>query len=426
MAEVENNIEKITATGKDGRIKQAKGRTPDGNYHPFQVGTPSGTNPLFGRIPNKNKVVNLCFYRYGPNSFLEGDLPKIIDYLRDHNELWDNWKTGIKNGNSNEAKLLPEVPPSVMPVTEDLKIEGGYSYETTSATEAMKKGGGAILGNIRDLAKNAGSSLMSINAAGTAMVEFGKGGDGIAMANKVMGVADAAQRSLTVTSKIDNFGIYDADNVKYTDAKSLKLTFDFGCGGFYDGEVEVVRPIIALATAMAPQFVTGKDSLKNRLALPGANPAQFYAAAWGGTLGGGKKALTAIFDGAKNVGNAMGDMVGNIKSATDAAGTVSAVGNGLLDASSALVTLADEVVKATINGMEYAISAAAGITTVLFYRVGQYIAGPFQVTSVNYNFDYSMVDEAGYPYKGDISLGLRNIYKPDAPDLIAQAGYTFG
>lgn len=425
MAE-ENNTGKITSTGNDGQIKQAKGRTPDGNYHPFQVGMPSGTNPLFGRIPNKNKVVNLCFYRYGPNSFLEGDLPKIIDYLRDHNELWDNWKKGIKNGNSNEAKILPEVPPSVMPVTEDLKIEGGYSYETISATEAMKNGGGAILGNIRDMAKNAGSTLMSINAAGKAIVELGTGGDGVAMANKAMSAANDAKRQLTVTSKIDNFGIYDADNVKYTDAKSLKLTFDFGCGGFYDGEIEVVRPIIALATAMAPQFVTGADSKKNRLALPGANPAQFYAATWGGTLGAGKDALTAIFDGASNVGNALGGMVGNIKSATGAAGTASAIGNGLLDVSSELVTIADEVVKATINGMEYAISAAAGITTVLFYRVGQYIAGPFQITSVNYDFDYSMVDEAGYPYKGNISLGLRNIYKPDAPDLIAQAGYVFG
>ena len=76
--------------------------------------------------------------------------------------------------------------------------------------------------------------------------------------------------------------------------------------------------------------------------------------------------------------------------------------------------------------MEYAIAATAGITTVLFYRIGQYIAGPFQIKSVNYDFDYSMVDEAGYPYKGTISLGLENIYKPDAKDIVAQAGYIVG
>jgi hypothetical protein len=37
-----------------------------------------------------------------------------------------------------------------------------------------------------------------------------------------------------------------------------------------------------------------------------------------------------------------------------------------------------------------------------------------------------MVDEAGYPYKGTISLGLENIYKPDAKDIVAQAGYIVG
>lgn len=419
--ELKNQV--VKGTEDSSRVSKASGRTPDGVYHSFDVGTPKDAT-LYGRIPNRNKVVSLCFYKYQPKTFLAADLPKIIDYLRINETEWDNWKSGIKR--DDNSILLPDVPPSVMPVADDLKIEGGYKYSTISATDAMKQGGGAILGNIRDIAKNAGSTLMSVNAAGRAI---GKGinADGIGYATAAMDTTTKSGRALTVTSKIDNFGIYDADNVSYNDAKSLKLTFDFGCGGFYDGEIEVVRPIVALAAAMAPQFSDVKNNgRKHRLSLPGANPAQFYAATWGGTIGSGQDTLAAIFDGASQVGGAIGDMAGNIKEASGVAGTASAVGNGLLSISEKLVGIADDVVEATINGMEYAISAAAGITTVLFYRVGQYIAGPFQIESVNYDFDYSMVDEAGYPYKGNITFGLKNIYKPDAPDLMAQAGYIFG
>ena len=203
------------------------------------------------------------------------------------------------------------------------------------------------------------------------------------------------------------------------------MSFDFGCGGFYDGEIEVVRPIMALVAALAPHFdgINDESGAKHRLALPGANPAQFYAATWGGTIGAGADALTSILSGAKEKEIA-GDIKGGLGSVVDNGLDASTMAKGLVSESEKLVNIADKVVEATINGMEYAISAVAGITTVLFYRIGQYIAGPFQIKSVNYDFDYNMVDEAGYPYKGNITLGLENIYRPDAKDIVAQAGYV--
>jgi len=409
------------------RVSEAKGRTPDGKYHSFNIGTPKGA--YYGRIPNKNKVVNICLYQYTPNAFLAGDLPAVIESLRTDDAKWDNWKQGVKAING-ESTVLMDVPDTVLPVTDDLKIEGGFQYDTISATAAMKEGGGTILGNVKDLAQKAGSALMNVNAGARAIGAGGKGlakGDyigGINLANAAMNTTVGSGRNLTITSKIDSFNIYNSDETKYIDAKNLKLSFDFGCGGFYDGEIEVVRPIMALVAALAPHFdgSNGSSGAKHRLALPGANPAQFYAATWGGTIGGGVDALTSILTGAKEVA---GDIAGGLgKVVSGKAGGISGIANGLVSESEKLVKLADEVVEATINGMEYAIAATAGITTVLFYRIGQYIAGPFQIKSVNYDFDYSMVDEAGYPYKGTISLGLENIYKPDAKDIVAQAGYV--
>lgn len=403
------------------RVTQAKGRTPDGIYHPFMLGTPKGT--YYGRVPNKNKVVNLYLYRYASNEFLKGDLPAVIESLRDNNKVWDNWKKGESLTVNGQKTILMDVPETVLPVTDDLKIEGGFQYGTISASEAMKNGGGSILGTVKDLANNAGSTLMSVNAGAQAILKKGKDAGGINLAKNAMETAEKSGRSLNITSKIDNFNIYNGDETKYTDAKNLKLSFDFGCGGFYDGEIEVVRPIMALVAALAPHFdgVNSESGAKHRLALPGANPAQFYAATWGGTIGAGADALTSILSGAKEIA---GDIAGGLKSAVKTGLDASTMAKGLVSESEKLVSIADQVVEATINGMEYAISAAAGITTVLFYRIGQYIAGPFQIKSVNYDFDYNMVDEAGYPYKGNITLGLENIYKPDAKDIIAQAGYV--
>lgn len=411
-------------------VSSAMGRTPDGKYHAFDIGNP-GSSVLYGRIPNKNKVVNICLYRYESNEFLAGDIPTIIDNLRNDNTQWDNWKKGVNAIFGGKPLLLPEVPESVMPVTDDLKIEGGYKYELMPAVEAMKQGGGTILGKIKDLASNLGSTAMSVNAGASAVGQLAKskgGAGGVELAQTAMEYgATKSGRDAMVTSKLDQFGIYNPEGIQYNDPKGLKLSFNFGGGGYFNGEIEVVRPIIALAAAIAPQFQEMKDSAsKNRMRLPGANPAQFYAATWGGTLGGGVEALSSILAGGSDLVGQIGTTISDTISASGASGRASAVANGLMNTTATLVNIADEVVKATINGMEFAISAAAGITTVLFYRIGQYIAGPFQIESISYNFDYSMVDEAGYPYKGDINLGLRYIYKPEARDLIAQAGYIGG
>ena len=418
-----------TKTGGPFKVTQAKGRTPDGMYHTFMLGTPTGA--YYGRVPNKNKVVNLYLYRYASNEFLKGDLPAVIESLRDNNKVWDNWKKGESLTVNGQKTILMDVPKTVLPVTDDLKIEGGFQYGTISASEAMKQGGGAILGTVKASAKDAGSFLMSVNAGAQAIDTGFEGlakGDyagGISLAENAMKTTKNSGRSLNITSKIDNVNIYNGDETKYTDAKSLKLSFDFGCGGFYDGEIEVVRPIMALVAALAPHFdgINDESGAKHRLALPGANPAQFYAATWGGTIGAGADALTSILSGAKEKEIA-GDIKGGLGSVVDNGLDASTMAKGLVSESEKLVNIADKVVEATINGMEYAISAVAGITTVLFYRIGQYIAGPFQIKSVNYDFDYNMVDEAGYPYKGNITLGLENIYRPDAKDIVAQAGYV--
>lgn len=418
-----------TKTGDPFKVAQAKGRTPDGMYHPFKLGTPPGT--YYGRVPNKNKVVNLHLYRYDSNEFLKGDLPAVIESLRDNNKVWDNWKKGEILTVTGQKTILMDVPETVLPVTDDLKIEGGFQYGTISASDAMKQGGGTILGAVKAFANDKGSFLMSVNAGAQAILKKQLGG--INLAENAMKAANESGRNLNITSKIDNFNIYNGDETKYTDAKNLKLSFDFGCGGFYDGEIEVVRPIMALVAALAPHFdgVNSESGAKHRLALPGANPAQFYAATWGGTIGAGADALTSILSGANALTSILsgdkeiaGDIKGGLGSVVDNGLDESTMAKGLVSESEKLVNLADKVVEATINGMEYAISAAAGITTVLFYRIGQYIAGPFQIKSVNYDFDYSMVDEAGYPYKGNITLGLENIYRPDAKDIVAQAGYV--
>lgn len=394
----------------------AYGRYPNGKPIPnnkiiYTGQEIKGSGTYFGRTPNENKIINLAFYTYGENEFLGKDLPQIIADLRKADcDKWDNWKDGLsKVINSGGAKTqLPAVPEKVRPELKDLTIKGGIDFEFLNAADSLKQGGGSVLGTLKEISDN----VRTYSQIASAVIDAtGKSNaDGTAASGALH-----SARSYDLASKFDEFNLINPAKITYKSPESISLDFSFGSAGFFDGEIEVVRPIMALINTIAPQYYGSVEdgSYRNHSIVgPAASPTQFYAAMWGATTGMAGDSLKAIVSSAKTVEKT----ITNVASSGNIKGALKSISNGVGD-------LAEKVSNAVLQAQDAAVSAAAEVSVFLFYRLGQYIAGPFQITDMHYNFDYNYVDESGYPYKGTITISLKNVFKPTAVDLLYQAGY---
>lgn len=374
------------------------------------IGTP-GKSSLYGRVPNANKVINICFYQYKNSYGLLDDINQVLQELRSDTAEWDNWKKGKPiMANSYYGYELPEVPDNVYPEISNYNIKGGVEFNFLNVGEALKKGGGQILGTIKDVATTVRSFTDSAAALTSAASNIVQGGGSRTAANTAISNA----RQYDLVSKLDEFGLLVPADTKYVSPGSIELTFTFGNAGYFDGEIEVLRPIMAMVNSIAPQFYSGS---KHRITGPVATPTQFYAAMWGATSGAAADAIKNIFntDTLKNGMTSIGNVAQKMTSGN--------VIGGLNDAAKGIGNIAESVTEAVTDAQEAAVNAAGYYSTFLFYRLGQYIAGPFQVSSIEYNLDYSYVDESGYPYKGTVTLSIQSLFKPTAYDILASAGY---
>lgn len=197
---------------------------------------------------------------------------------------------------------------------------------------------------------------------------------------------------------------------------SLKFEFSFGSAGIFSGEEEVVKPILAIARALAPtfsgNFVNGNAPSTER-AL-----AEIVQRIWSTLTGGGdnsKKGSEAslnvegvtIDSSNKEMVNQMGgNYVGNDDNGGEKTSLFEAVSSSVADN---LTKLQNVIHKAFDTAAEGLLTQKENFKGIRL-RMGRLVLPPMIVKKVNFNFDFEKIDEYGFPYKGTLTLdGLETV-----------------
>lgn len=186
---------------------------------------------------------------------------------------------------------------------------------------------------------------------------------------------------------------------------SLTFSFNFGQAGIFSGEQEVVRPILALARIFLPyqspykKDGTGGDWLN--LAAP--TQAQVYAniaSVMGDFISEQGKNLS---DKLSEMGSALKE---DFKISHFADSTKKVLGDGAAAASNIATTFIKGLYKRIDQGLK---TSMENNSKSIILRIGRYQLPPCFPSSVSWNFDFTQVDEYGFPRGGTITFeGLQS------------------
>lgn len=169
---------------------------------------------------------------------------------------------------------------------------------------------------------------------------------------------------------------------------TLAFTFNYGSAGLYSCEQEVVRPILALAKLYAPRNEGNFEY--------GNAPTTEY----GLTLVG-QKIISMIKNSAKSVDSALSsgksddDSGGGGESLTGLTGMAKAAANTLTHLQEQLYDAINDAAKSIVDGGKY---------RTLTLRIGRFVLPSMLPATVKFTFDFTQVDEYGFPYKGTITF----------------------
>lgn len=181
---------------------------------------------------------------------------------------------------------------------------------------------------------------------------------------------------------------------------SLKFNFQFGQAGLFSAEEEVVKPILAIAKFYMADYSGTANWVK------GNGPSTEYALGEAvkrigsrliGSDGGLKDSYKTSTGDDSNESGSNGSLFGNMTSAV--AKTLTGVQNVLLSA-------VNDTAKSLVVGGSGKKSMYKSIT----YRIGRMTLPSMLVKDVSFDFDFTTVDEYGFPYKGSVILdGLESM-----------------
>ena len=188
---------------------------------------------------------------------------------------------------------------------------------------------------------------------------------------------------------------------------SLTFNFNFGQAGIFSGEQEVVRPILALASIFLPYQTPYKDddSGGDWLNLAAPTQAQVYANI--------ARIMNSdnFFISQKNaLANNLKEMGAELKenfSISDPSGsTKDTLAVGAATASN----LATQFIKGLYKRIDLGLKESMNKnSTSIILRIGRYQLPPCFPSSVSWNFDFTQVDEYGFPRGGTITFeGLQS------------------
>lgn len=285
------------------------------------------------------------------------------------NSPFGNWRDYTTNG-------FCQISDRIILNPSELKFGNGVSYEVQNIKSLLGKG---VMGFVK-------TAMDTANAVGEALgMEGAESGEYL--------------------SKFQNVPVTSAGKAKTTGLTKLTFKFKFGQAQMFSAEEEVVKPIIALATLFMP-----KQSGSNRISLPFMTDIRART-----------KMAKAVLDNL-DIKGLLGGVADFPNGADIVAGNASIGGGdrtlleGMNDFASRLYATVDNA------AME-----ALAETVTLIVRIGGMVTGPYVAKGVKWDFDFSDVDEFGYPCSGEITFdGLSQVFINCGGDIIRQWGYSTG
>lgn len=337
--------------------------------------------------PNVNalKTVEISIVSSGPTAEKYTDFGDNVSYW----SSWDfgNWRTCTSlHINENVTLRL-----------DSNTLEMGYEYTFENLWEKVM--GNKLVSTVDQAASNARMFADAVSSGGGPQTQAG--------------LMISKYKNIPVLKDVSTFSL----------PSSLKFEFSFGSAGIFSGEEEVVKPILAIARALAPtfsgNFVTGNAPSTER-AL-----AEIVQGIWGRLTGGNRRVEKT--DGNNQI-KLNGKGVGLNDSDLQDEELVNSMGGNFVDTSnnekkqttSLFETVSTDVANKLTNLQNIIHEAFDGAAKDLLtqkenfkgirLRMGRLVLPPMIVKKVIFNFDFDKIDEYGFPYKGTLTLdGLETV-----------------
>lgn len=196
----------------------------------------------------------------------------------------------------------------------------------------------------------------------------------------------------SIVRKISKLSGFNAEEFKSLfDSITFKVEFSFGQFGLFDARKEVVEPICALMGIIAPNYSKGDDAGLAMYSIPYPTANQLIGFNIDGLLAKDLKTFDdalAAKDGAEG--------------ATDKAkGAVDSLGSAILKTDQFLENI-------LVKGFAGIVNNRAGYNNGQFrfanFRYGTVKIGPCIINSIDGDFDFTKLDENGYPFKGTATI----------------------
>ena len=292
------------------------------------------------------------------------DAGAYTDWYADKASDWGNWRDNSIKVDDRVTLYLDDISKIGMTYSQSF----GYAWDEVA-------GSGAI-GKVAEMAKKLQNNAAMLAAATGSSMNID--------ASTPMG----KYQKVPYIKSIDPFKI---------EPSSLTFNFNFGQAGIFSGEQEVVRPILALARIFLPY----QSSQGDWLCLSAPTQAQVYyniANAMNNFISAQGEVFTEQLS---KLGTALKE---DLLSADD--GLKKALGSVATSASN----LATEFVTGLYSRIDQGLKTSMqNNSKSIILRVGRYQLPPCFPSSVSWSFDFTQVDEYGFPRGGSITFeGLQS------------------
>lgn len=306
-------------------------------------------------ISTKKEATNFLTYADNEDKF---KLFRLVDDIGGDNTNFYSWRNykSPREGNSENTDSIFKVSKKIKLYLDNTNIPAGYSYDLGKISDLTKSGAFSALQNIAE-------GVAQFNAIRSEIEQKNKDAE---YKNVSYGEKNEANFSNNYQPRINPLkNVPYFQNLSTSTIDNLSFTFSWGQFGLYNCELEVVKPIFALANC----FGFSIDS-EGYIQTP-------FDAKFDVTT----KAYSKLFSNNGNKDDIM---------------TSQKTGENL-----GIGGIGDLTRK--LNEIYTKVAGSTSVTAALI-RIGGGVFGPVYVSEVNWEFDYSQQDEYGMPYKSKIML----------------------
>lgn len=306
-------------------------------------------------ISTKQAATSFLMYADQKEKF---SLFRLTDEIGGDNENFFSWRNykSPREGNSENTDSIFKVSKKIKLYLDNTSIPTGYNYDLGKISDLTKSGAFSSLQNIAE-------GVAQFNAIRSEVTEkkVSYGGN-----NSNENDAHFSSNYQPRINPLKNVPYFQ--NLSTSTIDNLSFTFSWGQFGLYNCELEVVKPIFALANCFG-------FSIDSEGYIQTHFDAKFDVTT---------KAYSKLFS-RSNENNENQDIIMGRNNGENLG--IGGIGN----------------LTKKLNEIYTKVAGSTSVTAALI-RIGAGVFGPVYVSEVNWEFDYSQQDEYGMPYKGKIML----------------------